>query len=176
FLPLGILVCLEIGISYISLKSPLARGWIYGFPTVVIAKGKVLDTNMRKLRYNTNDLLAQLRDKGIMNPADVEYAILEVPGTLSVIPKPDKRAVTPEDLKLQAVPNDCFIPIVLDGVIHKPNLALLKQSEAWVIETLARENLTPAEVFMATYSAKEGLKISSKKGESIPPCCKFLEH
>lgn len=169
FLPIGVVVVLEIGLSYLALKSKHTRGWIYGSPTIVVAQGKILDGNMRKLRYNTNDLLAQLRDKGIFDVTDVEFAIMEVPGTLSVLPKARKRPVTPADLSLNPDEEDIPIPIILDGTVIEGSLIDLNKSPDWVKNFLRQENLKEHEVFLATYCKAKGLRIVSKKGEPLPP-------
>ncbi len=176
FIPLGVLVLLEIGLSYLALKSEKARGWIYGFPTVVVAKGKIIDSNMRKLRYNTNDLLAQLRDKGIFDVSEVEYAIMEVPGTLSVVPKAAKRPVTPQDMDLTPQEAEIPIPVILDGSIQRRNLADLDLQEETVISKLAQQNLRAEDIFLATFTQAAGLRIISKIGEPIPPGLNHLEN
>ena len=176
FIPLGVLVLLEIGLSYIALKSEKARGWIYGFPTVVVAQGKILDSNMRKLRYNTNDLLAQLRDKGIFDVSEVEYAIMEVPGTLSVMPKAGKRPVTPQDLNLKPQEAEIPITVILDGSIHRQNLADLNLQEEMIITILAQQNFRVEEVFLATFTQSAGFQVISKIGEPMPPGLNHLEN
>ena len=175
FLPIGVVVILEIGLSYLTLKSERTRGWIYGSPTIVIAQGKILDTNMRKLRYNTNDLFSQLRDKGIFDIADVEFAIMEVPGTLSVLPKARKRTVNPADLNLTPAEEQIPIPIILDGTIQEQNLKKLGNPRDWVEQELRQENLAAHQVFLATYSKSRGFRIISKKGEPLPPELSHLE-
>ncbi len=176
FIPLCVLVILEIGISYLALKSERARRWIYGSPTVVITQGKIIDTNMRKLRYNTDDLLSQLRDKGIFDVSDVEYAIMEVPGTLSIIPKARKRPVTPEDLNLSPPEEEISIPLVLDGIIQEQNLKELNQQTKWIQELLAHQNLKVDQVFLATYSRSKGFRVISKKGEPVPSGLSHVEN
>jgi uncharacterized membrane protein YcaP (DUF421 family) len=90
-LPVLVLLLLGVTISQISLKSEKARAVICGTPTVLIDKGYILEDQLRKLRYNLSDLLEQLRVKNVPDIADVEYAILETNGQLSVIPKSMKR-------------------------------------------------------------------------------------
>src|SRR5690554_4674471 len=98
--PIFTLVALEILLSYLSLKSHAIRTLVDGSPSIVIANGKIVEKELRKLRYNVSDLIGQLREKDVTNIADVQYAVLETSGELSVMLKGNKRPVTPEDLGL----------------------------------------------------------------------------
>lgn len=175
-IPLGVLVILEIALSFITLKSERARGWIYGFPTVVIIDGVILDNNMRKLRYNINDLLAQLRDRGVFDVTDVQCAIMEVSGTLSVILNSSKGDVTTNDLGLRHDQDDLPIPVIFDGKIRESNLKDIEFNKEWLIGQLSKQHITADEIFLATYSSKKGLKIVSKKGQKLPRRFKHFEN
>ncbi len=86
-LPMALLMVIQIGLAYVSLKSRKLRLWFDGKPTVIIEQGKLNSEAMRKQRYNLDDLMVQLRENQIPTVADVEFAILETSGKLSVIPK-----------------------------------------------------------------------------------------
>lgn len=117
-IPLVVLLLLEVLLSYAALKSETVRGIVNGKPSMVIIKGKIMEREMRKLRYNLNDLLEGLRSQGIVDLAEVDYAILEPSGTLSVIPIVDKRPVTPADLKLELPREELPLVLITDGRIH----------------------------------------------------------
>jgi uncharacterized membrane protein YcaP (DUF421 family) len=167
-IPIGVLVVLEIGLSYIALKSERARSWIYGSPTVVIACGKILDRNMRKLRYNTNDLLAQLRDRGAFDVADVEFAIVEVSGSLSIILKAERRPLNPQDMNLFPPKEEIPIPIIMDGKVIHQNLEFLGYPMEWLTDSLGERGLQINSIFLATYTRHYGLRINGIKGEPTP--------
>ena len=99
--PIITLLLVEVALSYLSLKSERARGIICGTPSVLIENGKIVEQELKRLRYNINDLLEQLRAKNMSNIADIEFAILETSGQLSVIPKSQKRPVVPADLNIE---------------------------------------------------------------------------
>ncbi|MEN6327492.1 MAG: DUF421 domain-containing protein, partial [Syntrophomonas sp.] len=99
-IPIFILVAAEITLSHLSLKSERARGIICGKPSVLIENSKIMENELKRLRYNINDLLEQLRLKNVPDIADVEFAILETSGHLSVILKSQKRPVVPQDLNI----------------------------------------------------------------------------
>lgn len=117
-IPLVVLLLLEVLLSYAALKSEAVRGIVNGKPSMVIMKGKIVEREMRKLRYNLNDLLVGLRSQGIVDVADVDYAILEPSGTLSVIPIVDKKPITPADLKLELPREELPLVLITDGSIH----------------------------------------------------------
>ncbi|MHB8156405.1 MAG: DUF421 domain-containing protein, partial [Desulfocucumaceae bacterium] len=112
--PLAVLAFLEVGLSFAALYSRKLRCLLDGKPQVVISGGFILKKEMRRARYNLDDLLAQLREKGYPRPDDIEVAVLETSGRLSVIPKL-KRSVTPADPgvaeKAGGLPN----VIIMDG-------------------------------------------------------------
>jgi uncharacterized membrane protein YcaP (DUF421 family) len=94
-LPILTLLVAEVTLSYIALRSVRARGFICGTPVVLIEGGKIIEKELQRSRYNINDLLEELRSKNFPNISDVEFAILETSGHLSVIPKSQKRPLIP---------------------------------------------------------------------------------
>ena len=115
-MPIICLVMLQMILSYTSLKSDKIRNILDGKPTFIIKSGKINYKEMVKQKYNLDDLLTQLRAKGERNIEDIEYAILENNGNLSVFPYDKKKNKTP-------VP----IPLILDGKIQYQTLFFLKQ-------------------------------------------------
>lgn len=133
--PIIVLVIIQIGLSYLSLKSEKIRNFIDGRPSVIIKNGKVNFSLMTKIRYSLDDLLSQLRDKGIKSLEDVEYAVLENSGTLSVFEKG----------------KDYPMPVILDGEIDEEVLKEIKKSENWILSILKRKNLKLEDIFYAFY-------------------------
>lgn len=120
--PVVVLLVLHNLIAYLSIKSEKLRAFFSGKPSIVVHKGVVCRGELKKLNYNLNDLLEQLRNKDVMNLGDVHYAVLETNGELSVMLKPEKRPLTPEDMKL-APPNPGFCyDVILDGKLKAQNL------------------------------------------------------
>lgn len=127
--PILILMIAQIFLSYVSLKSEKARGIICGKPNILIEDGKIMGKELSKLYFNINDLLEQLRVKGYPDIQDVEFAILETEGQLSIIPKSMKRSVTPMDLNLTVQQEKLPITLIIDGEIVKENLHIAKMNE-----------------------------------------------
>ena len=137
---LGILTA-ELIISYLNIKSPMFHKIISGKPAILIEKGKINEKNLSKQRYSIDDLLEQIRVAGYSDIRDVDYAILEMSGEISIIPKPEKCNVTIEDLNLQKEHRGYSRIIIMDGVLYKQNLSLLGLEENWLNKKLKENNL-----------------------------------
>ncbi|MFT8316211.1 MAG: DUF421 domain-containing protein [Clostridium sp.] len=132
---------LTILISEVTLKNIKLRLWIDSEPLLIIDKGKVLYKNMKKARYNIGDLLMQLRVKDIFYITDVELAILEPDGKLSVLKKAEKTTVTVEDINIKKPKTGMMVDIILDGNILFTHLVHIQKDEDWVIEQLKSRNI-----------------------------------
>ncbi|HEY9061322.1 MAG TPA: DUF421 domain-containing protein [Pseudobacteroides sp.] len=135
-IPIITLLVAQITLSLISLKSIKARSIICGRPNILIENGKINEVNLRKELYTMNDLLEQLRIKGTSNISDVEYAILETNGQLSIIPKSQKRPLTPEDIKIETNYEGIPLDLVIDGDVNYNNLKKAKLDEKWLMNEL----------------------------------------
>jgi uncharacterized membrane protein YcaP (DUF421 family) len=132
---------LTVGTEYLALKSRPARKLIEGEPTIVVHNGKILEDNMKKLIYHVDDLLMQLRDKNIFNIADVEYAIAEPNGTLSVLLKSQKRPLTPQDMQIPTRYEGICSELVIDGVVIQQNLKQNNLTEEWLYQELEKQGV-----------------------------------
>ena len=138
-IPIVILVIIQIGMAYISMKTSKIRDVFDGTPSVIINRGKINFKEMVRQRYNLDDLLTQLRSKQIRSIEEVDYAILESSGTLSVFKKRDNKF------------GDYPLPLILDGEIQKDTLDEVKKTENWVKKTLSSQNINLDNVFYAFY-------------------------
>ena len=142
-IPILCVVILQIVLSYTSLKSGKIRALLDGSPTFIIKGGKVNYKEMIHQKYNLDDLLTQLREKGYRNIEEVEYAVLENNGTLSVFSYDNKKNKTPLPL-----------PLILDGKIQKDTLRDINKDNDFVEKILAQKNLKLTDVFYAFYKDK----------------------
>lgn len=137
--PIAILVFIQISLSFISLKSNAIRKFIDGSPRLIINKGKLNFRQMSKLRYSLDDLISQLREQGVKNLEDVNYAILENNGKLSVF-----------------TDNNTYpLPIILDGVIDVDTIKNMHKDIDWVYRILQKHNLKLEDVFYAFYTKEK---------------------
>lgn len=144
------LLFLQVLISFLSIKSERLKNIFSGTPSVLINKGEINQGELKKLRITINDLMEQLRIGNCPSISDVEYAVMESNGALSIILKSDKKAVTAEDLAIKK--NREIMPVVFitDGVLYKSNLT----AAGWTIQQLMSELsskgiLNYKDVFMA---------------------------
>ncbi|PHS34303.1 MAG: hypothetical protein COA82_07340 [Alkaliphilus sp.] len=144
-MPIVSLLLMHFLVSLLTLKSEYARGMICGKPSIVIDKGKIVQSEIKKLQLNMNDLLEQLRCKDYHNVDDVEYAIFETNGEISIIPKKDKKSVECADLGLETKQQVIPITIILDGKLNKDNLEKAKRNEDWLKKQLQKENIDRVE-------------------------------
>ena len=146
--PIGILFTLEILISFTATKVPKFKTLFDGVPSIVVCKGKLDQKQLKKNRISLDELLSEMRKKDIYDIADVEYAILEQNGQLSITPKTENLGVTKKDLNIRD--EECGIshPIVIDGHIHDYNLKLLGKDHQWVHRTLKQMNTQYKKVFL----------------------------
>lgn len=120
-IPILLLMSIQVSLAFISLKSQKARNLLDGKPSIIITKGKIDEKEMRKHRYNFDDLLTQLRQQGVHNIADVEFAVLETSGELSVFQNNSNKKI-----------NSLTIPLIVDGSIQTVSLGKINKSEEWL--------------------------------------------
>ena len=143
-IPILLLLIFQVTVSMISMKSMTLRALFSGKPTMVIENGKILQSELINLRVNMNDLLEQLRISGYHNIADVEFATMETNGQISVIPKSQKRPLTPEDMNIETRYEGLCHPLIIDGQVDHRNLNSIGLSEKWLKDELKKfgvENL-----------------------------------
>ena len=138
-IPIVLLGLIQIGLSFISLKSKKIRDIFDGSPSVIVSKGKINFKEMVKQRYNLDDFLTQLREKNVKSIEEIDYAILEPSGKLSVFRK--------EEHKFDELP----LPLILDGNLDKNTLKRINKDKNWLDNVLKDENLTVKDIFYAYY-------------------------
>lgn len=149
-IPILTLLIAQLLMSLLSLKSIRARALICGKPTILIEKGRIKEEELRKELYTLNDLLEQLRIKNFPNIADVEYAILETNGQLSVIPKSQKRPLTPQDMDIKTDYEGITFDAIIDGHILENNLKIAGKNVQWLLKEIHKQHYAkPQDIFFA---------------------------
>lgn len=161
--PILTLLILQLIISNINLKSINARKIICGVPSILIYRGKIDEKVMRKEKFTINELQERLRQNNIFNIGDVEYAILETSGQVTVIQKPEKRNTIPEDFNIipeyEGIPYD----LITDGVVMHENLKAIGKDERWLNQEISKFKLKPENVLIATYDGKGQIFCQAKE-------------
>ncbi|WP_123054789.1 DUF421 domain-containing protein [Clostridium sp. JN-1] len=154
-IPIITLLILQITVSILELKSEKMRLWFNGKPSILIKNGKIDIKELNYQKVNINDLIEELRLKNIYNLEDIEYAILETSGQLSIIPKTELSGVTKQDLKIKAVQETLPITLILDGKINTSNLKLANKTEKWLNSQLKSNKVNSyKDVFIALIDSK----------------------
>ena len=162
---LGLLI-MHLLISMINLKSSRAREIICGRPSILIYRGRINEHNLKKERFTINELEERLRGNNVINLGDVEYAILETSGQVTVIQKPDKRNTIPQDFNIMPEYEGIPYDLVVDGKVMKENLKAIGKDYDWLKKQVEKFNMKPEEALVVTFDGK-GQIFCQKKEKSV---------
>lgn len=153
-IPILALLLFQILISIINLKSIKLREIFCGKPRILIFRGRIDEHALKKEKITVNELQERLRQKNVFSLGDVEYAILETNGEISVIQKPEKRNTIPEDFQItpdyEGIPYD----LIVDGKIMYKNLKHIGRDENWLNDQVKKFKIKPQEALIVTYDGK----------------------
>lgn len=164
--PIATLISLEILISVLTLKSRFLRNLFQGRPAILINKGILVEQEMRRQCYNIDEIMEQIRNEGYADIRDVEYAILENSGKISIIPSARGKALTAADMDIKGSPGAMPYIVIADGKIAKKGLQLSGMNEQQLMKKLGQKGIkNPSDVFYAVmdsagefYFQKRGTK------------------
>ncbi|WP_082233726.1 DUF421 domain-containing protein [Halobacillus massiliensis] len=152
--PMAVLLLVQWGSAYFSLKSKRFREWFDGKPTIIIKNGKIDEREMRKQRYNFSDLLIQLREKGYQHIDDIDYAILEPSGKLSVFEKDDNNG------------SNYAVVLIADGKIQYTGLKSIQKNKDWLMNEIKKQGFRSfSEVSLCTLNTEGELAIDRNNEE-----------
>lgn len=161
---LVVLTLLVVLIGYIHINSFRFRKLVDSEPVVVIERGLIVDKNLKRLRFTIMELTALLREKNIFNIADVEFAILEHNGKLSVLPKSNKQPLKPIDMNIPTPYQGLTKDIIIDGNIIEENLADAQFNRVWLTNQLKIYGVKNVkDVFYAGLDSSNNLYVSKKQ-------------
>ncbi len=162
--PLMLLVSFEIINSIISMKKPKFRYKTDGRPITVIDDGKLNQKRLSELRFTIDDILSALRQKDIFDISDVQYAIVETNGTLSVLLKPSKRSATGENVHNAEKDNGMPTPVIIDGFILEKSIREADTHRKDIIKKMERDNINLENVVLLTVDKNHKYNIILKDG------------
>ncbi len=164
-IPILALLLIQLIISIINLKSIKGRQIICGMPAILIYRGKIDEKVMKKEKFTINELQERLRQNNVFNIGDVEYAILETSGQLTVIQKPEKRNTIPEDFGIlpeyEGIPYD----LVIDGKVMNENLKAIGRDYNWLVKQVEKFKIKPEEALVVTFDGKGQIFCQEKEGK-----------
>lgn len=161
--PVLVLVAMEVIVSVMMMKSRRFRKLICGSPVVVIADGRLLQSEMKRLRLTVDDLTAQLRQQNIFSLDDVQYCIMETNGMLSVLEKPGKRVPNAEESGVTIEDNKLETVVVSDGEIIDSSVNMIQNGKEQVRNILQKNQTDLKDVFIMTLDGSGTYKIIKKE-------------
>ena len=139
------------------------RGIISGEPVIIVSNGKIDQKKLYDLRFTTDDLMEALRNAGIFDVSEVQFAIVETTGKVNVLPKYKNRPVTNEDLDIRSSSDDPPGVVVQDGKIMYSSLRRLGLGEGWLKKVLEENKLHPTDIFIMTAESQAKYRIIKKE-------------
>lgn len=148
------LLAMHLVITVLNIKSVNIRKITCGKPTVLVYRGKIDEEALKRERFTISELQERLRVKDVFNLGDVEFAILETNGEISVIQKPNKRNSIPEDFGIMPEYEGMPYDLIVDGKIMSENLNKIGKDEKWLYKQVVKFKTTPENVLIATMDGK----------------------
>ncbi|MDO4397544.1 MAG: DUF421 domain-containing protein [Oscillospiraceae bacterium] len=165
--PLMLLVGFEILSSVIGIKSVRFRKINDGNPFIIIKDGVIDQKKLKALRLTVDDLLSALRQKDVFDISDVEYAVMETNGSVSLLLKPEKRGVTAQDMNITVKDSGFLCPVIIDGRIIGKHLSNCGFSRKKLDSALKKANLSQNEVLLMTVDKNGKTEIIKKEAGGI---------
>lgn len=137
-------------LSKITSLFPRSRKYINGTPTILMNSGKIYRKNLKKAKLDLSEFMVMCRQQGYFDLSDIQTAVFEFNGKLSILPKSQKRPVNPEDLDLSPQPASIQTEVIMDGQVLQENLTRMGLNEKWLQKELIAQGFhSPREVFIA---------------------------
>ena len=153
-------------ISLLTMKSIILRRFFMGTPTMIIKEGKILEKNLKKVKFDINDMLEEIREQGYFDISQIEYAIMEANGKFSILPKSDYKPVTLKDMNIKKSNEGICSNVIMDGKLMKNNLKSINKTEEWLLKQLnIKKNTDISKILLATVDNKENIKIYYRNNE-----------
>ncbi|MGN0441109.1 MAG: DUF421 domain-containing protein [Acutalibacteraceae bacterium] len=166
FVPILILIICEIVLSVLMMKRARFRRLVCGLPQIIIKNGEIDQAQMKKLRMSTEDLCEQLRQAGCFKLSQVEYAIIETNGKLSILKKPEEESPSCSQLNIKPEKGNIETVVISDGELSKNSIEICGTSEQKIKKILNSEKTKLEDVFIMTVNNSGQYKIIKRKCEN----------
>jgi len=167
----GILAIIIFGliaytVSILTMKSIKLRRFFMGIPTPLIQNGKILESNLKQVKFDINDLLEECRSNGYFDIGEIEYALMESKGTLSILPKGENQPLTIKDMNLKSKKQGLVGNIIIDSKIMENNLKNMNKDEKWLEKELKVKGYKDlSDILLATLDIDEKLTIYERNSQ-----------
>lgn len=153
-------------VSFITLKNLKLRRFFIGDPTIIIEDGKILYKNLKKTKFDINDLLEECRINGYFDISQIDYALMEANGKISFLAKPDYQTPTNKDLKINKQKTGLCANLIIDGEIIYESLKIMHKDKKWLIHEINIKGYKLEDIILATLDLEETLKVYGKNVNS----------
>ena len=153
-------------VSFITLKNLKLRRFFIGDPTIIIEDGKILYKNLKKTKFDINDLLEECRINGYFDISQIDYALMEANGKISFLAKPDYQTPTNKDLKINKQKTGLCANLIIDGEIIYESLKIMHKDKKWLMHEINIKGYKLEDIILATLDLEETLKIYGKNVNS----------
>lgn len=169
---MAIYALIALFIAYLTEKSIIIRRFIGGVPIVLIENGKIIESGLKRVKFDVNDLLEEARVNGYFEISEIEYAIMEVNGKVSFLPKSKYKPLTPNDMKMKPSYKGLTANVVLDGSIMENNLKYFNKDKKWLITRLKKMGYDDVnKLLLVTCNTDEQLMVYEKDVQREHPDC-----
>lgn len=157
---------ISVLIAFCTMKSIKLRRFFTGIPVVIIQNGKIVERNLRRLRYDLNDLLLQARAQGYFDLSDIAFAVMESNGQITFLPKAAKRPTVAGDFPIPLTEPTLTANLIVDGHIMRHHLQAVGRDEVWLRQRLQEQHAPPVkEILLATYGGEDMLTVYPRQGD-----------
>lgn len=154
-------------VSIGTMKSIWMRRYFMGTPTIMIQNGKLLEANMKKVHFDVNDLLEECRGNGYFDLSEIEYAIMEANGTLSILPKAEYKPLTVKDMQVKKEKQGLCANVVIDGKLMPNNLKNINKDKKWLMQQLKVKGYQELDnILLATIDVNDKVTIFERNTEA----------
>ena len=161
--PILTVLALELILSGLVLRSIPLRRLLCGKPVILIENGHILQNNLRRTRITLDELTSQLREKNVLEPGEVQYAILETNGNLSVFPYPKEKPASAKDAGIKVRKQAMPVTIISDGKLLRDNLQVAKKDEKWLHRVLEEHQATLQTTWLLTVDGNDQIVFYQKE-------------
>lgn len=150
-------------VSIITMKSIVARRFFMGSPTIVIQNGKIIKESLKRVKLDINDLLEECRNNNVFDLNQINYALMEANGKLSILLKPEYLPLTPKDMKINPEKNGLVANVIIDKKIMQENLKQMNKDDKWLLKELKTKKVKLEDILLCTMDINDKLTIYKQK-------------
>lgn len=164
---MAVYTIISIVVSFITNKSIICRRFLTGVPIILMERGQLIESGLKKAKYDVNEFLEEARSNGYFDISQIEYALMEANGKVSFLPKSKYVPLTPNDMKIKVDYKGLVANLVIDGEIMEKNLKEINKDKKWLYTRLKNNKVNLEEILLLTCDSKEQLQIYKKENKKI---------